>query len=259
MNTLHVIFRTCTRVGALNANRFGSKRPFTDSKRELVLTCLNSLLDSLGKNGVVHVLDDHSPKKDTDAIRKLLKSYGNMHRFVPLKKTGGGHSFGSALEYARKAGFPLVYFCEDDYLHLPHAISSMIDCHKRYKAIIFPVDYFERYSGRDVSDVYPSSIYLGAYNYWRTIYHTTFTFMIENRILEKYWDTYIALARANMNAIGAGGEDDTINKIYKKELCLSPLPSLAAHVSPTPPLPPFIDWEGVFERNKMEAIKRLKT
>ena len=31
-----------------------------------------------------------------------------------------------------------------------------------------------------------------------------------------------------MNA-GAGGEDDTINKIYKKELCLSPL-LLAAHI-----------------------------
>ena len=195
MNTLHVIFRTCTRVGALNANRFGSKRPFTDSKRELVLTCLNSLLDSLGKNGVVHVLDDHSPKKDTDAIRKLLKSYGsthstssgqagspqsgNMHRFVPLEKKGGGHSFGAALEYARKAGFPLVYFCEDDYLHLPHAISSMIDCLRGTKLLYFRLIILKdiRCGGRTH---HPRRITIGI------IYHTTFTFMIENRILEKY-------------------------------------------------------------------------
>jgi len=258
MNTLNVIFRTCTHIGALNAHRFGSKRPFTDSKRELVFACLNSLLFSLGDKGIVHVLDDHSPEEDTGAIQALLRSYGDAHRFVPLEKKGAGHSFDSALQYAREQKFSLMYFCEDDYLHLPHAVSSMVDCHEQYKAIVFPVDYFERYVGRDKEDMYPSFIYLGEYNYWRTIYHTTFTFMIEKRVLDKYWGIYIELARANMNAVGAGGEDDTINKIYKKETCLSPLPSLAAHISPTPPLPPFVDWKTVFEKNKNEALRRIK-
>ena len=254
---LHVIFRSCTRVGALNAHRFGSKRPFTDSKKELVLACLNSLLHSLGDKGIVHVLDDHSPEDDVVAMKKLLASYGNNHEFIALSKTGSGESFDAALNLARNNEFPLTYFCEDDYLHLPHAILSMLDCFKRYNAIVFPVDYFERYTGRDTGDIYPSSIYVGEYNYWRTIYHTTFTFMVEKRVLEKYWDTYVALARANMNAIGGGGEDDTVNKIYKKELCLSPLPSLAAHVSPTPPLPPFIDWKAVFEKNKKALLNML--
>ena len=81
--------------------------------------------------------------------------------------------------------------------------------------------------------------------------------MLDKRILETYWDVYKELARRNMDAVGSGAEDDTINKIYEKELCVSPLPSLAAHLGPTPPLPPFIDWRKVFEENKKEALRRI--
>ena len=249
---LSVILRTCTRVGALNAHRFGSKRPFTDSKREIVLACLNSLLDSLGKNGVVHVLDDHSPQEDTDVIQKLLKSYGDEHRFVSIEKSGNGHSINAALQYGRTNNFDLMYFCEDDYLHVPHAISSMLDFYQKQKTIIHPVDDFDRYQ-----ELYPSFIFLGTYNYWRTVKHTTFTLMISRRILETYWNLYVELAKRNMDSIGSGGEDDTINKIYERETCASPIPSLAAHISPTPPLPPFVNWQTVFDKNKTEALRRI--
>lgn len=249
---LNVIFRSCTRAGNLNAHRFGDKRPFTDSKRELVLACLNSLLSSLGNKGTIHVLDDHSPQEDADAIQTLLKSYGDKHLFIALEKKGNGYSCDASLKYAREQKSDLIYLCEDDYLHLPHAISSMLDVYEKHGAIVFPVDYFDRYK-----EPYPSHIFLGAYNYWRSIKHTTFTFMISQKILEKYWSVYEELARRNMDAVGSGAEDDTINKIYEKELCVSPLPSLAAHLGPTPPLPPFIDWKAVFEKNKKALLNIL--
>ncbi len=252
MHTLHVIFRSCTRVGAMNAHRFGSKRPFTDSKCELVLACLNSLLRSLGASGAVHVLDDHSPAEDAAAIQKLLESYGASHSFTVLEETGNGHSLDAALDLAHVRGWELIYFCEDDYLHLPHAIPSMLDAYRARKAIVFPVDYFDRYT-----EPYPSHIFMGAYNYWRSVRHTTFTFMADRRILEAYGNVYKELAKRNTDSVGSGAEDDTINKIYEKELCVSPLPSLAAHLGPTPPLPPFVDWETVFKRNAAEARERI--
>ncbi len=245
---LHVVLRTCTRVHALH----GGKRPLAESKSELTLACLNSLLDSLGAEGVVHVLDDHSPEEDVADIKKLLASYGNTHQFIALSETGNGNSIEAALNYARDKKFPLIYFCEDDYLHLPHAIPSMLDCYGRFKAIVHPVDYFDRYA-----NMHQSHIYLGAYNYWRTIFHTTFTIMVSEAVLDKYFDTYLKLAELHKNGPGYGSEDKTINTVYAKELCLSPLPSLAAHVSPEPPLPPFIDWLEVYRKNHEEVGRRL--
>lgn len=256
---LNIILRTCTATDSASVKRFGLSRPLASSKRELVLACMNSLLDSLGGQGVVHVLDDHSPSDDKKDMRALLRSYSSAHQFVPLNKgKGAGNSLQAAFLYAKENDFPFVYFCEDDYLHLPHAIVSMLDCYERYHSVIFPVDYYDRYVGRDEGDVYPSNIYLGAYNYWRTVHHTTATVMLESRILQEYWDVYCDAADREKKIPSVGWEDETTNKIYQLERCLSPLPSLAAHVSPFPPLPPFVDWEGVFQSNCKQVLKRLR-
>ena len=251
---LHVVLRTCTRVSALNEKQVGSKRPFTDSKRELVLTCLNSLLNSLDDKGTLHIVDDHSPEEDVQAIKKLLTHYDSRHRFISLEKRGNGNSVRKALEYARDQNFPLIYFCEDDYLHLPHAIASMLSGHEKQKAIIHPVDYFDRYvNNNPEKNIYPSIIYTGEYNYWRSIRHSTFTVLVSNTILKKHWDTYMRLADVTETFNGSGGEDETINTIYTTELCISPLPSLTAHLSPQLQLPPFILWKKIFEENKKQV------
>lgn len=118
--------------------------------------------------------------------------------------------------------------------------------------IIHPTDYIDRYT-RDLPK--PSLIYLGRKRHWRTIDKTTVTFLISRRILLKYWDIYMKLVDFNKKNIS--GENQTINLIYKKEKCFSPIPSLAAHFSPSPEMPRFVNWELIFVkiRNKIMSSK----
>lgn len=237
---LDILFRSCTRVASAHAGM----RPCQASKRQVTLCCLKSLLDSCDDRVTVHVFDDHSVGEDVAAMRSLLAKHDARHTLTSLMQHGNGASLEAVFSYARDQQLPLVYFCEDDYLHLPEAIPMMLDFYERFNGdcIIHPTDYIDRYV-RDKP--YPSFIFLGADRHWRTIKHTTGTFMMSGAHIKKYWKNLQRFADWNKEG-DAGGEDKTINRIYQKEVCVSPMPSLAAHFSPEPAMPHFVDWEMLF-------------
>ncbi len=228
------------------------ERPCQATKSEVTLSCLYSLIRSVDQATFIHVLDDHSLPEDVKKMRELLTRHNPAHRFVPLQVSGNGQSMEATFHYARDNAFELVYFCEDDYLHCPSAIPMMKDFYANlgHEGIIFPCDYIDRYL-RDKPA--PSLIYLGRDRHWRTIRHTTGTFMVSRNILLKYWKHYQAFADHNKRG-EAGGEDVTINKIYQKEPCFSPMPSLSAHFSPHPEMPRFVDWEILFRQYNKERL-----
>jgi hypothetical protein len=201
----------------------------------------------------VHILDDHSEDRDVKKMTAMLQKHSSRHKFIPLSTTGNGQSMEANFKYAKENNFELIYFCEDDYLHIPQAIPVMLSFYNTYlkennrDCIIHPSDYIDRYT-RDKP--YPSLIFLGEDRHWRTIRHTTGTFMISRRVLVSYWKTYLTFADYNKRK--KGGEKKTVNKIYRREVCVSPIPSLTAHVSPNPPLPPYVDWETLFNHIKSE-------
>jgi len=235
---LHILFRSCTRI-SINA----AARPCNATKRETVMCSLQSLLDSITPACTVHILDDHSPVEDVFFMKAMLAKSGERHKFITIQQTGNGNSLEANYRYAKDHKFKLMYFCEDDYLHLPEAIPSMLKFYEEFShdCIIHPTDYTDRYI-RD--DPYPSLLFLGKDRHWRTIRHTTGTLLLSQRILQIYWDLYIGFAEYNKKT--NGGEDLTINRIYESELCVSPIPSLAAHFNYAPPMPPFQDWEKLF-------------
>ncbi len=241
---LNIIFRCCIPVHSVR----GGNRPFDATKREVVLCCLESLLHSITDDCTIHILDDHSEKSDVEKMKGMLLKNSKRHQFIALKDTGNGESLDACFQLARDKDFELTYFCEDDYLHSPEAITSMLTFYRGFHqdCIIHPTDYIDRYL-RDKP--YDSLIYLGSDRHWRTIKHTTGTFMISQRVLKKYWKLYMAFAQSNKKVSG-GHEDETINKIYQKEICLSPIPSLAAHFSPFPEMPHFVDWKSLYLKLK---------
>jgi len=244
---LDIIFRSCVRVEAV----YGQGRPGGATKRETTLTCLRSLLDSISGRCTVHVLDDHSDSRDVDQMKSMLQENSDRHKFVSLEESGNGESLEACLQYAKENNFKMIYFCEDDYLHLPIAVPRIVEFYEDcpYDCVIHPTDYTDRYT-RDKP--YPSFIFLGKDRHWRTIKHTTGTFMVTQRILYQHWKTFLAFAKYNKQSRG-GGEDETINRIFAKEMGVSPIPSLAAHYSLFPDMPPFQDWEGLFEKIKTKV------
>jgi hypothetical protein len=227
-------------------------RPCQATKSEVALTCLYSLIRSAGPETVIHVLDDHSLPEDAATMRRMLARHDPADRFLPLNVTGNGFSMEASFNYAREQDFDLIYFCEDDYLHSLAAIPMMKDFYTGFgrDCLLHPSDYIDRYL-RDKP--YSSLIYLGRDRHWRTIRHTTGTFMLSGKMLRKYWKHYQDFARYNKKG-DAGGENLTINRVYAKEVCLSPMPSLAAHFSPQPEMPRFIDWELMFRQFNRERL-----
>ena len=142
----------------------------------------------------------------------------------------------------------LIYFVEDDYLHQKHAISEMIFTYERLASqinkdlILCPTDYPYLYAKADVTQNF-----LGHNYHWRKVNETLCTFLTSKNIIEKYWDQYISMCKKEHAPF-----EKPLHRIYEKELCISPIPSLAIHftnINSIFGLSPNVDWEKIWEEN----------
>jgi len=247
MKTLKIFFRTCAAVETL-----GSSRPYGLRKEEITLKCLKSLLESskgFEKRISLDIVDDSSPKDSLNKIEKVLKGYKIKWKIHTLSWKNNGMSLESTYRLAEKAKEDLIYFCEDDYFHLKEAIPSILNAYDS-KIIftdsfaIFPCDYPKHYR-----EVAPTLVFLGKYNYWRSIAQTTGTFVVPMKLFKRYKKSFYALAEFNKN--DHGGEKETINKLWEKEIpCILPMKTLTCHLHTTS-LSPFVDWEKEIKLMKL--------
>lgn len=247
---LDVFFRSCSRVEAVNK----TPRPMGVRKSELSLRCLASLLNSMKQsfaNGSdlgesqelsLTIIDDHSDSEFIKAVKSMLSHCEFTVRFQSMEGhlSGNGASLNMTYQLARELSHELIYFVEDDYLHHPQSIQSMINGFKlgteRFgkDVCIFPCDYIDLYRQPQVS-----KILLAKDRYWRSIISTTGTVMVTKKILESHWSCFMGLARYDLDP--GVNEGNTINLVYKDYPCLSPMPSLAIHMHEGMESP-FADW-----------------
>ncbi len=249
---LDILYRTCSRVNTFT----GHPRFINVPKSEVIIRCLNSLLNSCSfaqsYDISITVLDDNSDEETILALYKLLKKYSNISsKILNIEGTGNGASLKANFEYARKNCQELIYFCEDDYLHDSSAIKEMLDTYyeiikytENGLLIIHPCDYPDRYR-----EPYDSLILPGSKRHWRTVMHTTGTILLPIQVLENYCDNFIALANYGIDP--KISEDNTINMVYRKIMCISPIPSLTVHLQYKSTLSPFIDWQKWWDKNKV--------
>ena len=143
----------------------------------------------------------------------------------------------------------LIYFVEDDYLHQRNSISEMIFTYERIASqinkeiIICPADYPYLYAKAGITQNF-----LGHNYHWRKVDETLCTFLTSKQIIEKYWDKYLSMCKKEHAPF-----EKPLHEIYEKELCISPLPSLAVHftnINSIFGLSPNVDWKHIWEENK---------
>ena len=244
MSDLTIILRTCDRVEKFSTHN-GLPRPF-GLKPDIIKKCFNSLIDSIEhakEQGIdidFTIIDDNS----SDEMREYLCThrpttrYG-VNMFRDFQGTGNGASLKACYEFARDAHSDHIFFIEDDYLFNKTAIFECFDIAKRgaltfaKDVCVHPVDYPDRYTRQ----IYPSYVMLGRKRHWRTIKETTGTFMITKAILAEQWNNYMAFADIGIKP--GVNEGNTINVVYEKYPCLSPLPTLAEHYQENFTLSPY--------------------
>ena len=143
----------------------------------------------------------------------------------------------------------LVYFVEDDYLHQHEAFDEMIFSYERISSqlnkelILCPADYPYLYTKID-----STNIFLGTHKHWRKVEETLCTFLTSKIMLQKYWDLLISMCQFEHYPF-----EKPLHDIYKSEYCLSPIPSLAIHLTNINSifgLSPNTDWKKIWEENK---------
>ena len=275
VKALTVIFRSCTNVNMLTQNK---KRLFDQDKSEYTFRSLNSIIVSLGqaKKSLpkiefdIVVIDHNSKKEDLEQIKKQLnkssfensvislnvnefnnniKKVNAKNEMVTKNQISNMSNIHKSLLIAKNQCNDLVYFVEDDYIHVKETFNEMIITYERISSqlnkelILCPADYPYLYTKMDAS-----SILLGANKHWRRVEETLCTFCTSKILINKYWSKFVSMCQFEHYPF-----EQPLHEIYKSEYCLSPIPSLAIHctnINSIFGLSPNINWKESWDENK---------
>tara|TARA_B100001063_G_scaffold88950_1_gene82736 strand:+ start:54 stop:1082 length:1029 start_codon:yes stop_codon:yes gene_type:complete len=275
IKSLDIIIKTCTTVNLVTQNK---KRVFEKDKSEYTFRTINSLINSLkfGKeflkniNIKIYIIDHNSKKEDLKKIRDIIKTIDikfevinlDLEKFKQIKTLNKNNpaiennmkatmaSILSSFNIAKDKSDDLVYFVEDDYIHKKESIVEIISAYEKIASeqnrelFLCPVDYPFLYKKLD-----NTNILIGNKYHWRTVNESLLTFLTSKDLIKKYWNELILMAEYEHSPF-----EKQLHKIYEKELCLSPIPSLAMHctnVNSIFGLSPNMNWKKLWEENEV--------
>ena len=275
VKSIDIIIKTCTAVNLVTQNK---KRIFEKDKSEYTFRTINSLINSLNfsKNFLkdidikIYIIDDNSKKEDLEKIHKIIAKINikfeiinlDLEKFKRIKVLNKNNptieknmratmaSILTSFNIAKEKSNDLVYFVEDDYIHKKEAIIEMISAYEKIateldrELFLCPVDYPYLYKKLD-----NSNILIGNNYHWRTVNESLLTFLTSKDLINKYWNELLLMAENEHSPF-----ETPLHKIYEKELCLSPIPSLAMHctnVNSIFGLSPNMNWKKLWDENEI--------
>ena len=272
VKALDIIIRTCSSVNMLTQTK---NRIFEKDKIVYTAKTIKSLINSVKYdpqlekiNVQFKVIDHNSSDENLEKISSIFKNSKvkyDLHKLdlskyekniEKINERGEEVSHNQMSNMANinqsllesKNSNDLVYFVEDDYLHKKEAISEMVFTYERLASqldkeiIICPADYPYLYTQAELTQNF-----LGKKYHWRKVNETLCTFLTSKKIIEKYWDKYLSMCQKEHAPF-----EKPLHQIYEKELCISPIPSLAVHftnVNSIFGLSPNVDWEKIWNEN----------
>ena len=280
INSLSIIIRSYT-FGDKDNNQVmldqSKKRIFDAPKIEYTLRTIKSVIKSceLARSSFkdlkikIFITDDKSNEKSLTKINEILNITDietkliniNENEFInEISETdieGKGISKNmisnmrnilKSIQIAENENSDLFYFLEDDYIHTTDAITEMLFSYEKISSqlnrelFLCPADYPYLYSTID-----NTKLFFGNMRHWRTINESLITFLTSKKMIMKYLNDLKLMGTKRHHPM-----ELNLHKIYEKEYCLSPIPSLAMHatnINSIYGLPPNFDWKKIWEEN----------
>ena len=270
IKSLKIILRTCTSELIMDQNK---RRLFDSEKNEYTFRTLKSLIRSTelandkftDMKFKIIVTDTNSSKEDISTIKHMLSQtkissslniidlnsfYNKIKAGYSKAKSSNMANFYNSLLIAKNEDADLIYFVEDDYIHSINSIEEMIFSYEKFSTIferdlvLLPADYPYLYTKDD-----NTKIYLGEKYHWRLVSESLVTFMTSKNLIEKNFK--------NLEIMGKEWIDPwekPLHEIYKNNVCLSPLPSLAFHcanINSVFGVSPNIDLKKLWDENEV--------
>ena len=282
IKSLTIIIRSYT-FGDIDDGRVmldqNKKRIFELPKIEYTLRTINSIIKSCEiaqKNFKdlkfkIIITDDKSNKQSLDRINKLLNktnlntsliSVGNNEFEDQIQKNdtenkeisknmrSNMRNLLKSIEISENENSDLFYFLEDDYIHTNDAITEILFTYEKISSqlkkdiFICPADYPYLYSNID-----NSNIFLGNSKHWRTVKETLITFLTSKSMIKKYLGELKLMGQIRHHPM-----ELKLHEIYEKEVCISPIPSLAmhaTHINSIYGIPPNFEWKKIWDENEI--------
>ena len=275
VRALDVIIRSCASINMLTQNK---QRIFEKDKIDYTLRSINSILRSVNYAKKYHsnidikitVIDHNSSDENlreiTDLLKKsslpfkllnldlaefearIKKTNEKNEKVTPNQKSNMSNIYKSLLQ--SKNSNDLIYFVEDDYIHEIDSVTEMLFTYERITSltnkeiIICPTDYPYLYTQAE-----STKIYLGEKYHWRKINETLCTFLTSKQIVDKHWEKFLSMCTFEHYPF-----ESPLHEIYKEELCISPIPSIAIHctnINSIFGLSPNKNWKRIWNENKV--------
>ena len=275
VKSLDIILRTCMSVNMLTQSK---KRMFEKNKEEYTKRTVISIVKSINhaKNIFknikfkIYIIDHDSTKNQIDSIRDILKKsninfeilnleldkfssqiekMNEENKEVTSNQKSNMSNIHQSLLLSKKNSEDLIYFVEDDYIHEKISLSEILYTYEKIASIIkqeliiCPTDYPYLYTQTE-----NTKIFLGENRHWRQIDQTLCTFLTSKKMVEKYWNELTSMCKLEHYPF-----EKPLHNIYKKELCVSPVPSLAVHftnINSIYGLSPNVNWKRLWEENE---------
>ena len=272
VKALDIIIRTCASVNMLTQNK---SRLFEKEKIEYTTKTIRSLLNSSKDTDLEQleinfkVIDHNSTSKNLAAIDSVFKEFSKKYSLINLDVS----NFINKIEKTNQRGEKvtnnqisnmanihqslleakkcedLIYFVEDDYIHKKESLKEMIFTYERLASqinneiILCPADYPYLYTRSE-----KTQNFIGQNYHWRKVNETLCTFLTSKKIIEKYWNKYVSMCEKEHAPF-----EKPLHDIYEKELCISPIPSLAIHftnINSIFGLSPNVNWKKIWDENE---------
>jgi hypothetical protein len=274
VKSLDIIMKTCTSINLVTQNK---KRIFEKDKSEYTFRTIKSLINSLNFNKEIFnkinvrffIIDHNSKTEDLILIKKMMQEslikYEiielDVNKFNQIKTLNKNNpiiennmkatmaSILTSFKISKEKSNDLIYFVEDDYIHKKESLGEMILAYEKISSetnkelFLCPVDYPFLYKGVD-----NTSILIGNKYHWRTVNESLLTFLTSKSLIEKYWDDLVLMSENEHAPF-----ETPLHNIYNKEICISPIPSLAMHctnINSVFGLSPNIDWVKLWDENE---------
>ena len=243
LRTINSIIKSCE-IAQSYFKDFRFKIIVTDDKSDnqnlerinklLDKTSLDTSLISVGNNE----FNDQIQKNDTENKEISKNMQSNMRNLL------------KSIDISEKEDSDLFYFLEDDYIHTSDAVTEILFTYEKISSqlkkdiFICPADYPYLYSNID-----KSNIFLGNSKHWRTVKETLITFLTSKSMIKKYLSELKLMGQIRHHPM-----ELKLHEIYEKEVCISPIPSLAmhaTHINSIYGIPPNFEWKKIWDENEI--------
>ncbi len=267
IKSLGVIVRTNSNIHISDQNK---KRIFNKDKLNYISKSLKSLILSINsfsnkfKNFKINLtIVDQSNKEDINKLFEDIFSNLNFEvKIIPFDKNeyrneinldynkdifGNLSSLLKCFNIGKQSDDDLIFFLEDDYLHKETLIEEMVMTYERISSqlnkelMLVPSDYPYLYMKER-----KTNIFAGSHRHWQTLDKILCSFMTSKKILNIYWESFKLTCQNHNDPI-----EKYLNEICKKEICISPIPSLSIHMANANSIfgfSPYIDVKSDWEK-----------